>query len=177
MSSTPSSLFAGLALLAVTAAVAQERLMIYPAAGQSDEALGRDRYECHVWAVEQSGFDPSNPPPEPAAGAVRVPVGENPNQNAATKGTIAGAVAGGVIGAQRKDSGAAEGAVIGAVIGSMIGSAIEQQGATEARQQAEQSASQEAARRAAERDDLARARGDYQRALASCLEGRDYVVR
>jgi hypothetical protein len=167
----------GFVLVAATGVVARERLMIYPAAGQSEDELGRDRYECHLWAVEQSGFDPSDPPPEPAAGAIRAPVGANPSQGAAAKGTVAGAVAGGVIGAQRKDTGTAEGAVIGAVIGSMIGTAIEQQGADEARQQAEQAASQEAARRAREREDLAQARADYRRALASCLEGRAYVVR
>jgi len=151
--------------------------MIYPASGQSDEELAQDRFECHLWAVEQSNFDPSNPPPEPPAGAIRVPVGENPNAGAAAKGTIAGAVVGGVVGSERHDMRTPEGAIIGAVIGSMIGSAIEQKGEAEARQQAQQEASDAATRRAAARDELALAREDYQRALAVCLEGRNYVVR
>ena len=33
----------------------------YPAHGQSNDAQDRDRYECHRWAVEQTGFDPSKP--------------------------------------------------------------------------------------------------------------------
>jgi hypothetical protein len=35
-------------------------LLIYPAAGQSPQQLDRDRYECHRWAVQQTGFDPAS---------------------------------------------------------------------------------------------------------------------
>src|SRR5690606_32924464 len=35
------------------------KLYVYPAAGQSEEQLADDRYECHVWAAEQSGHDPT----------------------------------------------------------------------------------------------------------------------
>jgi hypothetical protein len=31
----------------------------YPKNGQSDEQQATDRYECHKWAVAQSGFDPT----------------------------------------------------------------------------------------------------------------------
>ena len=31
----------------------------YPKGGQSDEQQATDRYECHRWAVAQSGFDPT----------------------------------------------------------------------------------------------------------------------
>ena len=34
-------------------------IYIYPAKGQSHEQQDRDRYECHSWAVKQTGFDPS----------------------------------------------------------------------------------------------------------------------
>ena len=34
-------------------------IVVYPANGQSPQQLDRDRYECHLWAVQQSGFDPS----------------------------------------------------------------------------------------------------------------------
>ena len=33
----------------------------YPKDGQSDEQQSTDRYECHKWAVAQSGFDPTQP--------------------------------------------------------------------------------------------------------------------
>jgi len=32
----------------------------YPSSGQSEEQQSTDRYECHKWAVAQSGFDPTN---------------------------------------------------------------------------------------------------------------------
>lgn len=34
---------------------------IYPREGQSEEQTANDRYECHKWAVEQTGFDPTAP--------------------------------------------------------------------------------------------------------------------
>ncbi len=36
-----------------------EEVFVYPARGQSAEQTQRDRYECHLWAVSQSGVDPS----------------------------------------------------------------------------------------------------------------------
>ncbi len=33
--------------------------LIYPAEGQNDKELERDRYQCHRWAVDQSNYDPS----------------------------------------------------------------------------------------------------------------------
>jgi len=44
-------------------------MYIYPNKGQSQEQQERDKFECHSWAVKQSGFDPmkqptaSTPPP------------------------------------------------------------------------------------------------------------------
>lgn len=38
---------------------AQHEMIIYPAKGQSQKQLDKDRYECHRWAVGQTGFDPS----------------------------------------------------------------------------------------------------------------------
>lgn len=38
---------------------AVHELFVYPAHGQSQEQTRQDRYECYVWASEQSGFDPS----------------------------------------------------------------------------------------------------------------------
>jgi hypothetical protein len=34
-------------------------VIAYPAQGQNAEQQARDRYECHGWAVRQSGFDPA----------------------------------------------------------------------------------------------------------------------
>jgi hypothetical protein len=34
---------------------------VYPRNGQTEEQTQNDRYECHSWAVTQSGFDPTRP--------------------------------------------------------------------------------------------------------------------
>lgn len=34
---------------------------IYPRYGQTDEQLQQDRYECHLWAFDRTGYDPSMP--------------------------------------------------------------------------------------------------------------------
>jgi hypothetical protein len=51
---------------------ANAELYSYPKNGQSPEQQQQDRYECHRWAVSQSGFDPtqnaSSPPPPPPPG-------------------------------------------------------------------------------------------------------------
>jgi hypothetical protein len=36
-----------------------DRLYVYPARGQSAEQQASDEYECHRWAVGQTGFDPT----------------------------------------------------------------------------------------------------------------------
>jgi hypothetical protein len=35
------------------------KLYVYPAAGQSEAQTAEDRYQCHVWAADQSGHDPT----------------------------------------------------------------------------------------------------------------------
>ena len=37
----------------------QDQIFIYPRKGQSDAQQARDRYECHAWARDQTGFDPT----------------------------------------------------------------------------------------------------------------------
>lgn len=44
-------------------ATASQLVFAYPQRGQSAEQQAKDRYECHGWAVSQTGFDPSKPPP------------------------------------------------------------------------------------------------------------------
>ena len=38
-----------------------ERIFVYPRKGQSEELQAKDRYECHSWAVTQTGYDPIQP--------------------------------------------------------------------------------------------------------------------
>ena len=41
------------------AAPAADNFYIYPRNGQTDQQTQNDRYECHSWAVNQTGFDPT----------------------------------------------------------------------------------------------------------------------
>jgi hypothetical protein len=38
-----------------------DSIFIYPKQGQNEQQQAADRYECHRWAVDQTGFDPSLP--------------------------------------------------------------------------------------------------------------------
>ena len=47
---------------------AEPELIAYPKNGQSQEQQGKDKFECHRWAVGQTGFDPTQPAGATAAG-------------------------------------------------------------------------------------------------------------
>jgi hypothetical protein len=48
-----------LPVLLLTGSARAQDIYAYPAKGQSQAQQDRDRYECHSWAVKQTGFDPS----------------------------------------------------------------------------------------------------------------------
>jgi len=48
-------------LFAGSAAAQSGGMYIYPAKGQDKNKQDEDRYDCHSWAVSQTGFDPSKP--------------------------------------------------------------------------------------------------------------------
>ncbi len=157
---------------ALTAPAAAEigDLYVYPAHGQSDEQLGQDRFECHRWAVGETGFDPvafSEQSPR----IVKVPVPENPHAGATGRGAIAGGIIGGIIGAS--DDKAGRGAALGVVLGALIGGQVEEQGRRDARDQARREGEAVANAEA----ELALRRANYRRAMTACLEGRGYTVR
>ncbi len=52
---------AGLAQSASTSPPADDRLFAYPNHDQTAAQQAEDRYQCHHWAVAQSGFDPTQP--------------------------------------------------------------------------------------------------------------------
>lgn len=140
------------------------RVLAYPGRGQGEAQLDRDRYECHLWAVRQSHFDPSAPgTPEPYR--VRVEPGPPPGTTTAV-GAVTGAVLGAAV-AGRHDEGA--GAVVGAVAGAAIGAAAEQDRAERTHR-----ADAGDTRRMQTYADAAAA---YRRAISACLEGRGYTIR
>jgi len=143
-------------------------VIAYPSQGQTPEQLDRDRYECHSWAVKQTGFDPSVPgvPPHQRI-VVRGPPAPPPGSGVVA-GAFTGAVLGAIIGGPRN---AGAGAAIGAVTGAAVGGVAEQ-----AQTQAAQNAEDRAIERAGPPPQEQRA-GAYRRAITACLEGRGYSVR
>ena len=144
------------------------QVFVYPASGQSPAKLDRDRYECHMWAVKQTGFDPSMPQLAPHQ---RVEVVAMPPPGT---GVIAGAATGAILGAAvsepyNQGSGAAVGAVAGAVLGA-ASDAARQQEANRIQSRYNQHDLQQQAR-------LELQATDYRRAVSACLEGRNYTVK
>src|ERR1700752_3123327 len=91
---------------------------MYPAKGQSQKQLDRDRYECHSWAVRQTGFDPSRPQ-NAASDTHTVANQPPPPQGPVVRGAARGAALGAVEGAITGDAGTA--AAAGAAMGGLAG--------------------------------------------------------
>jgi hypothetical protein len=146
-----------LLIAAVFAAGATAQTYVYPAKGQSPDQQKKDEGECHTWAVQQSKYDPANPPPPPAtAKAPTTATGTTPG--AGVRGAARGAVVGEVVGGD-----ASTGAAVGAV--AARGQSRRQNAA--ATQQQQQAATQQSQAGMA----------NYQKARAVCLEGRGYSVK
>ncbi|MEO8224278.1 MAG: glycine zipper 2TM domain-containing protein, partial [Gammaproteobacteria bacterium] len=141
---------------------------VYRAAGQSAAQLDRDRYECHVWAVQQSRFDPSLPDLAPHQ-RVEV-VAMQPPGTSTVAGAATGAILGAVVSRPRRAGG---GALIGAVAGAMIGAASDSARSEQA-DRVNQSYRGQDARLQAIRDQQA---NGYRRAISACLEARGYTVQ
>src|SRR5713101_1810338 len=61
-------------------------IYIYPAKGQSQAQQDKDRYECHSWAVQQTGFDPSKPQSANSQSAQQRPPSPPPVLQGAARG-------------------------------------------------------------------------------------------
>ena len=139
---------------------------VYPAAGQSEAQLDRDRYECHLWAVRQTGFDPST---AQAAPHQRVAVVAAPNGSDTVAGAATGALLGAAVSRPRE---AGAGMILGALTGAILGSASDQ-----ARTQQAAALQQQLNAQNQSADDLEQRATGYRRALAACLQGRSYTIR
>ena len=137
----------------------------HPTHGQPREQQDRDKYECHLWAVQQSGFDPSSPSAPPH---LRTVVVAGPPPGA---GVAVGAATGAAVGAAvSRPWEAGSGALVGAIAGAVIGGVAESAAREQAGEQAEANANN--ARAAA----LEHQASNYRRAMTACLEGRGYSV-
>jgi hypothetical protein len=122
--------------------------------GQSLDQARRDRYECHNWAVEQTGELPASAAKN---GTERDERGVRRERiDRAIAGAAIGAGVGGLLGAGRRRD-AADRVLGGAAVGAAIGAAT--------------------AKSRDRGDEAAEEPSDYLRALSACLEGRGYSVR
>lgn len=135
-------------------------IYVYPAKGQSQEQQNKDRYECHTWAVQQTGFDPSRPATAPAG--ISQPT--QPSQPHVLKGAARGAALGSVGGAITGNAG--KGAAAGAAMGGLAG------GFRRRDEKMQQSSQQQANMQTGQQNQQVA----YNRALAACLQGRGYTV-
>ncbi|WP_155859926.1 hypothetical protein [Kordiimonas gwangyangensis] len=144
--------------------VAASDIFIYPNSGQDKAQQDRDRYECHSWAVGQTGFDPSR-----AGLDVPVPPAETDGRGRPLRGAVGGAALGVAVGAIT-GSDIGKSALIGGGAG-LLGSGLKNR---RDKKKAEQA--YEADLTASQQHRTVKT-ADYDRAIGACLEGRDYTVK
>ena len=148
-------------VMGIGAGLAQDPI-VYPAKGQNQQQMDKDKAECYGWAKQQTGFDPMQapkasappPPPQQKGGAVRGAAG----------GALVGAAVGSFSGEAGK--GAAAGAAAGGLVGGMRQADQNKKAAAAQQQAAEQQAAE-----------YNQKRSTYNRAYGACLEGRGYTVK
>ena len=153
-----------LSVISATAGgIMAQNLIIFPAKGQSQEQMEKDKFECYTWAKQQTGFDPmqtptaSTPPPQQQA-----------RRGGVIRGGATGALAGLAIGSLKGEAG--KGAAAGAIAGGVLGGARRRSQQRQQQQAQQQWAGQQAAEYGKKRD-------TYNRAYSACLEGKDYTVK
>ena len=149
-------LLASLVLVALPAAAVEDlrALEVRGLRGQSQELARRDRYECHNWAVAQTGGQA--PPAAPAAAPPAAAKADLRRERIGR--AIVGATIGGTIGSLFGDwHDQNENILAGAALGAGIGAATAGAGRKEPPPPPE-------------------GPSDYLRALTACLEGRGYSV-
>ncbi len=155
-------LIIGLVILLAVPAIAQQQY-VFPQKGQSAEQQKKDEYDCHSWAVKQTGFDPTQAAQAPQQQAAQQPTGAQPGSGA--RGAARGAVAGAAIGSL--DGEAGKGAGVGAAAGAV---AARGQSRRQAQQQQAQTQQQAASKQSSQQQ-------NYLKARAACLEGKGYSVK
>jgi len=144
-------------------ALAQD-LIVFPAQGQSQEQMERDKYDCYTWSKQQTGFDPMQPQATPAPS----PQPQGPSGQR-IRGAARGAAVGAVVG-EIADDDAGKGAAAGAAAGTMAGGMKTRQGRSQQAQEQQQVTQQQESL-------YGEARNTYNRAFGACMEGKGYTVK
>jgi gas vesicle protein len=136
------------ALGSASAATDLASIQVVPTRGQSPDQARRDRYECHNWAVEQTGSAPVRVDPGEEAAVER----ERDIQRVLTGAGI-GSTVGAIVGAYDEDpiTSIVGGGVLGAAVAAITG-------------------------RGKSKETPDPAAKEYLRALSACLEARGYEI-
>jgi hypothetical protein len=153
----------GLAILLIAPVAMAQQQYVFPQKGQTAEQQKKDEYECHSWAVKQTGFDPTAVAQAPAQQEAQQPAGAQPGSGA--RGAARGAAVGAAVGSL--DGEAGKGAAVGATAGAV---AARGQSRRQAEQQQSQAQAQASTQQGTKQQDYLRARG-------ACLEGKSYSVK
>jgi hypothetical protein len=146
-----------------------QELIVFPAKGQSQQQMERDKFDCYSWAKQQTGFDPTQTPAPAQAAPAQPPPGSAAGGvvRGGAGGAALGAAVGGIAGGW---SGAGKGAAIGAVTGGVFGGLRSQARNYQSAQAQQNQSAQQSAQYRQKRD-------TYNRAYAACLEGKGYTVK
>jgi predicted lipid-binding transport protein (Tim44 family) len=143
-------------------------LIVFPAQGQSEEQMEKDKFACYNWAKGQSGFDPMQ---MPTASSPAPPKGDKSVGGGVVGGGLLGGVGGAVIGGiAGGKSGAKKGAAIGGLSGGAIGGMRSSSQNKQANAKREQWEREQA-------NQYMQQRNTYNRAYSACLEGKGYTVK
>ena len=129
-----------------------QNLIIYPAKGQSQEQMEKDKFDCYSWAKQQTGFDPMV--------ASTAPQQSSASKESTVTGAAKGAAVSAGVGAIEGDAG--KGAAVGAAFGGLRGRHQKKQ-AEQVQQQQVSQANQKI--------------NEYNRAYSACLEAKGYTVK
>ena len=152
-------------LILLSGAASAQELVVFPAKGQSQEQMEKDKSDCYTWAKQQTGFDPMQPPQTAQA---QPPQSQGPSGDR-VRGAARGAAIGAVVGEIANDD-AGKGAAAGAAAGTMAGGMKTRQNRRQQEQQQQQASQQQQAA-------YDQARDTYNRAFGACLEGKGYTVK
>ena len=131
---------------------------VFPNDGQDAATQNKDESDCYKWAMDQTGYDPMNPPTVTANKVDGSPDGS------AVVGSAKGAAAGAAIGSIGGEMG--KGAAVGAIVGGLAGR----------RQKKRANANQQQANNNAAAAKSAEMEVDYKKAFSTCLQAKGYTV-
>jgi len=144
-------------LAALPPGAAGQSPIAYPANGQSQARQDKDEGECHVWAKNKTGVDPTAVASSPAPQETGPAVGGGERLRGAARGALGGAAIGAITG----DTG--KGAGVGAVAGTMAGGHRARQNQAARNESAQQGQAQQV--------------DSYYRAYSACMSGRGYTIQ